>query len=195
MVTQSAIDMLDTTFHQNLSTHHHPLIVSASSQVGAFWEDDLQNVTSCGHMAQLVNGCKRQANWCPYLEDLDNHKSILFLPIFVTYCDKIGHWGPSFSGHNFSALKDDRVDDLPLGEINEVYLLDFIGSSGFIGELYPKVESVIILDHHKTAVEALCGNASFGKNVIKVIDMDKSGATIAFDFFKEKHLTSYNCIR
>lgn len=83
MVTQSAIDMLDTTFHQNLSTHHHPLIVSASSQVsknvyfdtisciidsishvfdtrkilnfqvGAFWEDDLQNVTSCGHMAQL----------------------------------------------------------------------------------------------------------------------------------------------
>ncbi|KAG6538139.1 hypothetical protein ZIOFF_003250 [Zingiber officinale] len=80
------------------------------------------------------------------------------------------------------------VDDLPLGEINEVYLLDFIGSSGFIGELYPKVESVIILDHHKTAVEALCGNASFGKNVIKVIDMDKSGATIAFDFFKEKLL-------
>ncbi|XP_074586108.1 uncharacterized protein LOC141841809 [Curcuma longa] len=79
-----------------------------------------------------------------------------------------------------------RVDDLPLGEINEVYLLDFIGPSGFIAELYPKVESVTILDHHKTAVEALCGNASFGKNVIKVIDMDKSGATIAFDFFKER---------
>ncbi|KAG6527279.1 hypothetical protein ZIOFF_009376 [Zingiber officinale] len=90
-------------------------------------------------------------------------------------------------GHNHS-IKPRIVDDLPLGEINEVYLLDFIGSSGFIGELYPKVESVIILDHHKTAVEALCGNASFGKNVIKVIDMDKSGATIAFDFFKEKLL-------
>ncbi|KAG6466725.1 hypothetical protein ZIOFF_075448 [Zingiber officinale] len=59
MVTQSAIDMLDTTFHQNLSTHHHPLIVSGSSQVGAFWEDDLQNVTSCGHMAQLVDEDER----------------------------------------------------------------------------------------------------------------------------------------
>ncbi|XP_042472274.1 uncharacterized protein LOC122054926 [Zingiber officinale] len=87
-----------------------------------------------------------------------------------------------------NSLEQRQVDDLPLGEINEVYLLDFIGSSGFIGELYPKVESVIILDHHKTVVEALCGNASFGKNVIKVIDMDKSGATIAFDFFKEKLL-------
>ncbi|KAG6488214.1 hypothetical protein ZIOFF_056973 [Zingiber officinale] len=94
----------------------------------------------------------------------------------------------SSTGSDKSKWHGLTVDDLPLGEINEVYLLDFIGSSGFIGELYPKVESVIILDHHKTAVEALCGNASFGKNVIKVIDMDKSGATIAFDFFKEKLL-------
>ncbi|KAG6539223.1 transcription factor bHLH77-like [Zingiber officinale] len=47
METQSSIDMLDLAYHHNLSTHH-PFISgfeSASSQLGAFWEDDLQNVT------------------------------------------------------------------------------------------------------------------------------------------------------
>ncbi|XP_074559826.1 uncharacterized protein LOC141815860 [Curcuma longa] len=47
METQSSIDMLDLAFHHNLSTHH-PFIAgfeSASSQLGTFWEDDLQNVT------------------------------------------------------------------------------------------------------------------------------------------------------
>lgn len=42
----------------------------------------------------------------------------------------------------------------------------------------------MILDHHKTALEA----AIEGDNVIKVIDMEKSGATIAYDYFKEKIL-------
>ncbi|THU65746.1 hypothetical protein C4D60_Mb05t06890 [Musa balbisiana] len=50
--------------------------------------------------------------------------------------------------------------------------------------------SVTILDHHKTAFEDLCGNVLTGQNVTKVIDMNQSGATIAFDFFKEKLLAS-----
>ncbi|WOL05880.1 hypothetical protein Cni_G14611 [Canna indica] len=79
-----------------------------------------------------------------------------------------------------------RVNDLPLDEVNDVYLLDFVGPSGFIAEISTKVDSVTILDHHKTAFEALSGNVFIGKNVTKVIDMDRSGATIAFDFFKEK---------
>lgn len=45
-----------------------------------------------------------------------------------------------------------------------------------------------ILDHHKTAFEDLCGNVLTGQNVTKVIDMNQSGATIAFDFFREKLL-------
>lgn len=46
--------------------------------------------------------------------------------------------------------------------------------------------SVVVLDHHKTAVEMLCGDATIGENVEKIIDMERSGATIAFDYFKEK---------
>lgn len=43
-----------------------------------------------------------------------------------------------------------------------------------------------VLDHHKTALETLCGNAAIPENLEKVIDMKRSGATIAFDFFREK---------
>lgn len=55
-----------------------------------------------------------------------------------------------------------------------------------------------VLDHHKTAFESLSGNASVWKNVTKVIDMKRSGATIAYDYFKEKLLgnaVALNCHR
>ncbi|XP_062222420.1 uncharacterized protein LOC133921520 [Phragmites australis] len=81
-----------------------------------------------------------------------------------------------------------RSDALPFDEIKDVYLLDFAGPPGFVDDIAPKVESVTILDHHKTALESLCGNAKLGQNVIKVIDMQRSGATIAFDFFRSKLL-------
>ncbi|RZC70196.1 hypothetical protein C5167_033362 [Papaver somniferum] len=98
----------------------------------------------------------------------------------------------------FSAIKQDvlyfpntvyspvKVEDLPLDEINQVYLLDFVGPSGFVAKLSSHVESVIILDHHKTAVEMFKADTSIRENVIKVIDMERSGATIAYDYFKKK---------
>ncbi|EAY87100.1 hypothetical protein OsI_08498 [Oryza sativa Indica Group] len=82
-----------------------------------------------------------------------------------------------------------RSDALPFDEIKDVYLLDFVGPPGFVTDIAPKVESVTILDHHKTAFESLCGNPTLGENVNKVIDMQRSGATIAFDFFSNKLLT------
>ncbi|XP_058755115.1 uncharacterized protein LOC131628277 [Vicia villosa] len=80
-----------------------------------------------------------------------------------------------------------RVEDLPLNEITDLYLLDFVGPPGFVQEISTKVPRVIVLDHHKTALESLCrDDTSLGENVTKVIDMERSGATIAFDYFKEK---------
>ncbi|XP_074263207.1 uncharacterized protein LOC141586011 [Silene latifolia] len=79
-----------------------------------------------------------------------------------------------------------RVDQLPLKEISHVYLLDFVGPTGFVQDLSSKVKKVIILDHHKTALETLGGETSLSKNVAQVIDMNRSGATIAHDYFKQK---------
>lgn len=46
---------------------------------------------------------------------------------------------------------------------------------------------MVILDHHKTAMEMLGGAAtSVGENVTRVLDIERSGATIAFDYFKQK---------
>ncbi|CAI9113300.1 OLC1v1013873C1 [Oldenlandia corymbosa var. corymbosa] len=81
-----------------------------------------------------------------------------------------------------------RPEDLPLDEIDHVYLLDFVGPSGFVDQLSSKVSRVIILDHHKTALESLGTEISVNghSNVIKVIDMQRSGATIAYDYFTKK---------
>ncbi|XP_058090526.1 uncharacterized protein LOC131236960 isoform X3 [Magnolia sinica] len=81
-----------------------------------------------------------------------------------------------------------RTENLPLDEFDDVYMLDFVGPPCFVREISSKVRSVIILDHHKTALETLRETTSIGKNVTKIIDMERSGATIAYDFFKEKLL-------
>ncbi|XP_016510510.1 uncharacterized protein LOC107827818 isoform X2 [Nicotiana tabacum] len=85
-----------------------------------------------------------------------------------------------------------RVEDLPLNEIDHVYLLDFVGPSGFVHQLHSKVDCVVVLDHHKTARELLGGGTYVSENLIKVIDMDRSGATIAYDYFKEKLINGDN---
>ncbi|XP_027357338.1 uncharacterized protein LOC113866734 [Abrus precatorius] len=79
-----------------------------------------------------------------------------------------------------------RAEDLPLNEISDLYLLDFVGPTGFVREISTKVPRVIVLDHHKTALDKLGSEASLGGNVDKIVDMERSGATIAFDYFKEK---------
>ncbi|KAA8542904.1 hypothetical protein F0562_024061 [Nyssa sinensis] len=85
-----------------------------------------------------------------------------------------------------------RAEELPLNEIDEVYLLDFVGPPGFVQQISSKVDSVVVLDHHKTALEMLGAETWVAENVIRVIDMDRSGATIAYDFFKEKLLALEN---
>ncbi|KAL7613917.1 hypothetical protein Lser_V15G04927 [Lactuca serriola] len=85
-----------------------------------------------------------------------------------------------------------KVEDLPLDQIGDAYLLDFVGPPGFVQQLSPKVDRVIILDHHKTALKMLDEGEFSYKNVTKVIDMGRSGATIAYDYFKEKTLALKN---
>ncbi|XP_047334072.1 uncharacterized protein LOC124937765 [Impatiens glandulifera] len=91
-----------------------------------------------------------------------------------------------------------RPDQLPLHEIRDLYLLDFIGPPGYLPLIAAQVERVVVLDHHKTSFEvfqsegANCVNVStcpvFGENLCGVLDIQRSGATIAYDYFKEQLL-------
>ncbi|KAL5721802.1 hypothetical protein ACHQM5_005400 [Ranunculus cassubicifolius] len=80
-----------------------------------------------------------------------------------------------------------KPEDLPIDDIQDVYLLDFVGPSGFVPKISSLVNSVIILDHHKTALEMFSTNTHIGENVTKIIDIERSGATIAYDYFKKKY--------
>ncbi|CAN6577730.1 hypothetical protein PS2_039251 [Malus domestica] len=70
---------------------------------------------------------------------------------------------------------------LPLADIDHLYLLDFVGPSGFVQKISSAVPNVVVLDHHKTAI-----GTPIGGNVAGVVDMNRSGATIAFDYFRDK---------
>ncbi|OIT40503.1 hypothetical protein A4A49_54721 [Nicotiana attenuata] len=50
--------------------------------------------------------------------------------------------------------------------------------------------SILMTMHNKG--ELLCGATYVSENLIEVIDMDRSGATIAYDYFKEKLINGDN---
>ncbi|MQL87108.1 hypothetical protein Taro_019641 [Colocasia esculenta] len=81
-----------------------------------------------------------------------------------------------------------RVENIGCEHFDDVYLLDFVGPPGFVEELSSKAKSVTILDHHKTALEMFSKSDQHGGNVMRILDMERSGATIAYDFFRDKYL-------
>ena len=67
----------------------------------------------------------------------------------------------------------------------DMYILDFSYSREALLDLAANFASVTVLDHHKTAAEAL-SNWNHGlPNLEIVFDMERSGAGIAWDYFAE----------
>lgn len=63
------------------------------------------------------------------------------------------------------------------------FLLDYSGPDGFPQQLAQQLRAVVVLDHHKTAAAQLADTASHPPNLHVHMDMGRSGATIARDFF------------
>jgi uncharacterized protein len=62
----------------------------------------------------------------------------------------------------------------------DVYFVDFSGTREEIEMLSTMANRVFVIDHHKTAKEALSG--TFPANVTVIFDMNKSGARLAWEF-------------
>lgn len=78
--------------------------------------------------------------------------------------------------------------DLYKGAFRDVYFLDFTFKRAQILELSMIAKNIYIIDHHKSAAEDLAGigleAATVGGNPVMLhMDMDKSGARLAWEFF------------
>lgn len=76
-------------------------------------------------------------------------------------------------------------DDIALSRLKDrvVHILDFSFSRERLTEMAACAEELVVLDHHKTAQEALEGWEDAPKNLILTFDMQRSGAGIAWDFY------------
>lgn len=75
-------------------------------------------------------------------------------------------------------------DDMNLLGDETVYMLDFTGPPGFAIQLAQRCREVIVLDHHKTAMEDIGPAERRPANLKVTFDMERSGATIARDHFQ-----------
>lgn len=66
-----------------------------------------------------------------------------------------------------------------------VYLLDYAYKRVGMEQLCKQAEKVIVLDHHITAVEELAGLDDEYNNLELLLDMDRSGAMIAWEYFHQ----------
>ena len=76
----------------------------------------------------------------------------------------------------------------------DIYFVDFSFKRNLMIELCSKVKRVVVIDHHKTAEENLKGLDKEIENIKIVFDMNKSGATLAYEYFDsdlKKELFTY----
>ena len=77
----------------------------------------------------------------------------------------------------------------PIQKDDEIYFVDFSLKRDLMIELAGMVKEIVVLDHHKTAEENLRGLEDELENVTIIFDMDKSGATLCYDYFSDSGLT------
>ena len=76
--------------------------------------------------------------------------------------------------------------DFVVSPDEDVYLLDYAGPRDFALHVSKQSRRVFLLDHHKTALEEherWKTNGLLPDNLDVVLDMNRSGARIAFDYF------------
>lgn len=76
-------------------------------------------------------------------------------------------------------LNQDQIFD------RDVYILDFSWGRVPLSLICKTANKVLVLDHHKTAAEALCNWEDQPENLRIVFDIERSGCGITWDYFKK----------
>jgi oligoribonuclease NrnB/cAMP/cGMP phosphodiesterase (DHH superfamily) len=97
------------------------------------------------------------------------------------------HWGKEIEqGFDFHAgVYNDAPPDDVEGRI--VYLVDFSYKRDIVKEICKKAAAVVLIDHHKTAIDDLGwlvdeGSTEYQSNFDWYVHLDKSGAMLAWDY-------------
>lgn len=101
---------------------------------------------------------------------------------FVAHCSLL-EMDRAYNAFPMNYDKVDKIYDIPMSEEDEVFILDFSLPNEMVLELCTKVSKVIILDHHKSAIEKLSKLPKL-TNLEMVLDNDRSGAVITFEYFE-----------
>lgn len=83
----------------------------------------------------------------------------------------------------------------------QVFILDFSYKRAVLEEMSQHAQSIVVLDHHKTAKEDLeavgrdpfTGYLSGGKTLLCIFDMNKSGGRLAWEYFAVPQSSLANC--
>lgn len=74
-----------------------------------------------------------------------------------------------------------------MGPEDELFLLDFSGGVAFLLAACARAKRVVLIDHHKTAADDIAALPACPANLdISFVDMKRSGATLARDYFNPK---------
>jgi hypothetical protein len=68
-------------------------------------------------------------------------------------------------------------------------MVDYCGPANFIPQLAPRVQRIVLIDHHKTAADLVTGwraSNSIPANVEINLDMEHSGATLSYAYFAKQ---------
>lgn len=101
---------------------------------------------------------------------------------FVAHCSLL-EMDRAYNAFPMNYDEVDKIYDIPMSEEDEVFILDFSLPNEMVLELCTKVSKVIILDHHKSAIEKLSKLPKL-TNLEMVLDNDRSGAVITFEYFE-----------
>ncbi len=116
-------------------------------------------------------------------------------PLIIYHADCLDGFGAAYAawtkyGDNADYIAAHYGDNTPDVANREVFILDFSYPSGILLDLSYKAKKITILDHHKTAqsdIELLLKQGIiFGE-----FDMHRSGAVMAWNFFKPGEQTPY----
>lgn len=89
-------------------------------------------------------------------------------------------------GDSATYIEVDYTRPMPeLENGSDVYILDFSYKRPVLDELVSRMNSVLIIDHHKSAQADLTGHPN------AIFDMNKSGAGLAWDYFVGGHRPSF----